>query len=426
VSGLALLSPAGLLALLALLLPLAIHLFSRSRGRRVLVGNIALYRQTRQQRVFEPRLLQRLLLLLRLLLLALAALLLAGLARPALQTLPGTTAYVTPAWLAAQARDLSALASFDQRYLLAPGYPALDSADARGAVADADAWSLLAERLRSVRHAGEVHLYAVAAAAQFAAQAPPLPVALHWHLSESGDQAAAAPPALEVTLLHDAARRTDAELLAQALQLVATHRRVDLVLRRVEGETVAALGSWASPEPARSARRALIWLSTDAVTDALPGDLPVDVLLADSAPAAGPALPAQLPRAPQLRFFARPSPAASGEVLWRAENGAPLLVASERGQLRLLRYLDRLHAGREGLLGQAQFPDALLRLLLGETLWREGSARAPADPAPATARPGAVDTPPVRGLADWLALAMALLFAAERWLSERPRPEAVT
>ena len=60
-----LLAPAGLFGLLAIAIPVVIHLISRGRGRRVLIGNIELVRAARQSRVTALRLTEWLLLLLR-------------------------------------------------------------------------------------------------------------------------------------------------------------------------------------------------------------------------------------------------------------------------------------------------------------------------------------------------------------------------
>ena len=85
ISNLMFLAPAGLLGLLALAVPLLIHLFSHSKGRKVLIGHIELVRQARRRRVTEIRLTQWLLLALRLVMFTLAAFILAQLVRQGLE-----------------------------------------------------------------------------------------------------------------------------------------------------------------------------------------------------------------------------------------------------------------------------------------------------------------------------------------------------
>ncbi len=376
-----LLNPLGLLALAALVLPLLIHLFSRSKGRRVLVGNIALYRQARRQRVLEPRLVQWLLLLLRLALLALAALLLAGLARPGLESLPGTTAYLTPTWQAAAGPEQRArLEDFDRVLLLAPGTPDLApgleadasatgagtrTGDPAGSVSTpgsetlpemaADPWAQLAERLATVRH-DDVHVFALGQAGEFPADAPALGPEITWHVGEpgtgyttgstdtpgwNGDAGVAAIP-LSVTLVAGPDHARDADLLATALETASAHRNIALALERST--------AWAF-EPARP-RDAVVWL---------------------------------------------------------AEAPPPGTLQARR-----------LVQGIPGDSTQADFPDTLLRELLGEDAWSAGALRAPADPSAAARRDAPTGGGPNRPLAPWLALAMALLFGLERWLAERP------
>ncbi len=420
---LVLLTPLGLLAMAALAVPLLIHLFSRSRGRRVLVGNIALYRQARRQRVTEPRLVQWLLLALRLALLALAALLLAGLARQGLETLPGDTLYVTPDW-AARAGDDGAfvtqaeesLAAADQAFWLAPGYPTFtDATLSPNASAGTDSWTGLAERLATVRHEGQVTVLAVGDAAAFAARAPALPREVRWLLSEPGP--AAPLPSIEVTLVTTPQRHGDAAVIGAALQAAAHHRALDIAVRTATQDRWQAIPGGSTGQEPGHRIRALVWLAD--------GDLPdaaaMDIVLGDSPRPGARRTPAVLPDYPGARFLAAPAAPGNGRVTWRDDAGAALLVRDANGDQRRYRYLDRLGVDPDGLAGQASFPDALLRLLLGETAWSAATAHAAADPSFAVARPGAAGALPHRPLAPWLALAMALLFGLERWLSERPR-----
>ncbi|MFN2168691.1 MAG: BatA domain-containing protein, partial [Anaerolineae bacterium] len=148
------LSVPGLLAgFAALAIPLIVHLISRSRGRRVLIGNIALVRSARRRLVHQLRITQWLLLIVRLTLLGVAALIVGRLAAPGLQELNGDAAYVTPAWLAVASP--AALAGLEGKYttvrLLAPGFPDPEAPYAQDE--HYDLWPLLAERLSVVHHA---------------------------------------------------------------------------------------------------------------------------------------------------------------------------------------------------------------------------------------------------------------------------------
>jgi hypothetical protein len=214
----------GLLAgLAALAIPVVIHLISRSRGRRVLIGNIALVRSARRRLVHQLRITQWPLLLVRLALLALAALILGRLAAPGLQELSGNTAYVTPAWLTAT--DRSVLTGLEGQYetikVLAPGYP--DPKDASIPDVPYDLWPLLAERLSVVHHAGEVHVYSTGRLGEFGALEPPLQQNITWHVAEAGS-GAVAPPTPRVLVLGGTGQDPRTVAVEQALQAITRHR----------------------------------------------------------------------------------------------------------------------------------------------------------------------------------------------------------
>lgn len=421
-NALSLMAPAGLFALAALAIPLLIHLFSRSRGKRVLVGNIALYRQAQRQRVTQVRVVQWLLLFLRLVLLALAALLLAGLMRKGLETLPGNTAYVTAQWLEATTDPAAELAAFDAAFVLAPDARGLPGVDANGV---SDPWSLLAERLASVRHTGDVHVFARGVAGQFPREAPAPGATLTWHLDPSPVDPV--PPArVQVQVVHAPGRERDAAEVVAALEALSDQRRVPLTIGRSTTDQPVP-----RPDSGRE-RRALIWLGDEPAPETLLEEWGPGVWLEDRRPVAdAPPAEARLPRFPQLEFPTRVGGSGGTvreeeTVLWSTARGRPLLRETRLGAVRRLVFEDRL--GADGLTAQAAFPEILLRLLLGERAWNAGLAHAPVDPTAAMGRTRPAQDGPGRPLAPWLALAIALLFVLERWLSERRpgAPEAPT
>jgi hypothetical protein len=180
-----LLAPAGLIGLLAIAIPIAIHLISRGRGRRVLIGNIELVRAARQARVTTPRLTEWLLLLLRLLIVVVATLLLARLALQGLGSVDGKATYVTPGWLGAatEAERSDLLAREPPARVLASNFPLVEEFDATADDSAYDAWPLLAERLSTRRHSGTVEVFAERRADLFGERRPFLPNEVNWHLA---------------------------------------------------------------------------------------------------------------------------------------------------------------------------------------------------------------------------------------------------
>ena len=95
--------------------------------------------------------------------------------------------------------------------------------------------------------------------------------------------------------------------------------------------------------------------------------------------------------------------------------GEPLAVAARLGRGRVIRMTRALEPAAIPQLVEPDFPDALQTML---------------DPGPAPARVAGVDHAPLSGAAPydqppldlrpWLALLIAMIFAAERWLATRP------
>ena len=219
-----LLAQAGLFGLLAIAIPVVIHLISRGRGRRVLIGNIEFVRDARQTRVTALRLTQWLLLLLRVLIVIAATLLLARLALQGLGSAEPDVSYVTPGWLrSATDTERADVFSFEPAArVLTAGYPQAQGYEPGIADPDYDVWPLLAERLSTLRHAGTVDVYAEQSTAAFGPHRPRLPNEISWHLATAAGQT----EALESRglVIHDPDRADDVRRLEVALAALKRHR----------------------------------------------------------------------------------------------------------------------------------------------------------------------------------------------------------
>ncbi len=104
----------------------------------------------------------------------------------------------------------------------------------------------------------------------------------------------------------------------------------------------------------------------------------------------------------------------SPSVVWRDSVGRPLALSERSGQGRVIRLTRPLEPSALPALLEPDFPDALLEILA---------------PPPNPARVAAVDHAPLAGAAPyhlppldlrpWLALLIALIFGAERWMATR-------
>lgn len=236
-----LLAPAGLFGLLAIAIPVAVHLISRGRGRRVLIGNIELVRAARQTRVTALRLTQWLLLLLRVLIVIVATLLLARLALQGIDSADADAAYVTPGWLrSATDNERADLLSLEPAVrVLTSGYPPARDYDPVIDDVDYDAWPLLAERLSTLRHAGTVDVYAEPRMAAFGQHRPKLPNAVNWRLAATA--AAPANLAARGLVIHDIDQAEDVRQLERALAALKRHRVPGLAWRTCLAEDVACM-----------------------------------------------------------------------------------------------------------------------------------------------------------------------------------------
>lgn len=375
--NLAFLAPAALAALAALLVPLLIHLQRRPEQRVVEFAALRWLSERVRPRQ-RLRLSEWLLLLLRLLLVAALAL---WLAQPAwLDYLPRARAWelvvpgIDPATLPAPTT-----APAPDRRWLAPGFPALDtpSPGAPAAVA-----SLLRDLDTRLRPEVDVAVWVPRELAGLDAERIRLSRTVAWRVVDAAPAPTAAPAS------------------AAAVVVAIRHADVDEpALRYLE----AAVAAWNTREPGRyrvERARAEVALPDDADWLVwIGGEPPAPVI--DWVRKGGHAL--VLPASTQEPASVAP-PVPTAAIARRSLGRGQL--ASSTLPLRAEAWPTLLDAG---------FPSILRDLLQGEP--------APPDRADAPAvRPAADGTrlpPPAYPVADWLALAIALLLLAERLLATR-------
>ena len=420
-----LLSPAGLLGLAAVAVPILIHLFSRSKGRRVLIGHIDLVRQSRQRRVTEIRISQWLLLVLRVLIIVVAVLILAQLARKGVETTDVDTVYVSPAWLdgASQAEwdQLSSQAD-SEIYLLAADYPRLDNHTFSAAAKAPDAasiesiWPLLLDRLSDISHLAEVDVYSAGLALEFGHEIPSLPRTVNWHSRES--PVAYQAPQLRALIVHDADRAADANALQAALSAVRTHRLPGLRWESMETSEVTeipAATDWlftlsARPSdfvPLVSGKRTLTWFSDTSTAEnrhsvVSSGDYPFT----------------------RFELHRAAVDLLPGTPLWLDDTGRTVLSESVTAAVRRIQFSSRLDPSWSSLVQGARFPEALLAVMMQpqqQALTFAGARVGPELLGRAERLADANMPLPNRPLQTLLALILIGLWVCERWLSERRR-----
>jgi hypothetical protein len=394
--NLALLLPAGLAALTALLLPLLIHLARRSEQRPTAFAALRWLRQKPKPR-HRIRFDEWPLLIVRLLLLTVLALLLA---RPVLFGAASEDPWlvVAPGVDAQQARAADAPANA-RRHWLAPGFPALGAApgDKNASATRTSVTSLLRETDASLAPGVALTVLVPAQLDGVDGQRPVLSRRVDWRVlpgatpKSSADATAPAPasalsvryapqrePALRYLRAANAAWQTSPDTTPAAMQDVAP-----------------------TTQPLAAKSRHLVWLA--------PGPVPQAVL--DWVRAGGIAL-----LDAQATFADAPPMVA----LWRDGKGATLAEGAAYGTGRLIRLTRQFTPQEMPGLVEAYFPRHLHGLF-------EGSLPAPArvfaaDHAPATG--GSVFAPSPRDLQPWLLVLIALLFVLERWMASGHRHRA--
>ncbi len=395
--SLALLLPAGLAALAALLVPLLLHLARRSEQR---VTDFAALRwlaaapRPRRKRRFD----ERLLLAVRLLLLAALALLLA---QPVLYGRADRTRWIVaaPGVPVASARAAAGDAPARLRWL-SDGFPAIEAPPPR----DPQPLASLLRELDASLPAGTPLTVLVPPLLDGAdAQRPRLSRTVDWRIvAEAAPPQPPRTPARAPRFALDVRAASDTDALryfrAAGAAWRAQARGRDVATNAAEAPPVRIADP---PQPLPADARHLAWLA--------PGPLP-DAVRAWVA-RGGSALLAADTIAPEL---------GDAPVLWADADGAPLVRETALGRGRLLRFTRPLAPATMPQLLEADFPQRLRALF------------APAPPAPA--RVDARDYAPTTGaapfpqppqpLAPWLLVAIALLFLFERWLASAPRREA--
>ncbi len=376
----ALLLPMALAALLALAIPVVIHITRRTESRVIDFAALRWLTPSPRPRR-RPRIDERLLLLLRLLLLAALALWLArpvlwGVedARPVIAVTPG----VDPAQIIEAAPQEARLV------WLAPGFPRLGDAAPE---ASADTISLIRQLDAELSPDAPLDVVVPPVLEDADAERPRLTRPVNWRVS---DQAAGAglpaPPAAPALTIRHAAEAEDSARYIRA-----------------------AAGAWAPPDaepaldvaavdqPLASGTRHLVWLASGPLPEAV-----VDwiedggvVLLSHDA---------------RLDLDTPPTAA------WSDAGGRPLATAGAHGRGRVVQFTRALEPAAMPQLLDADFPDALERLLVPPVTPTRVAA---ADHAPLTGA-RSYDLPPL-DIRPWLALLIALLFAVERWLATSAR-----
>ena len=377
----ALLLPAAFAALLALVVPLLIHLARRSEQRPTDFAALRWLRQKPKPR-HRVRFDEWPLLWLRLLLLALLAL---WLARPVLFDSADETPWVAVLPGVDVAQVTASVSDGKARmHWLAPGFPELGQAAPTGALPFA---SLLRQLDAELPANVALTVFVPEQLRGADAMRPQLSRAVQWKVV-SGAMPAHKPVAVATSelVVRHSEDRVDA----------IRYLRAAAVAWQPTPGAAASFSSAPVTQPLPADTRTLVWLA--------PGPLPAAIT--DWINAGGTAL---LDAQAEFKF------PLTTTVFWRDAVGAPLVEGAALGEGRVLRLTRPFNAASMPQLLEPDFQRQLRDLLQA--------------PAPAPSRVMAHDYAPIKGVASyaqpprdlqpWLALLIALLLVVERWLATR-------
>ena len=412
-------SPAWLLGLASVLVPLALHLWTRRGGKPIRVGSIRLLLGAPPATRRSWNVQDLGLLLLRGAVLTALVLALAG---PYWSPRDGSQRRwaLVGADVANRGALLDSLARAGLR--IVP-----DSVTGPGDHPQ-NLWTALEEIDRIAPHGTQIVVFAPDRLRYFRGVRPTLGSPVEWHSRASAPDSNVLPRRAvprSVAIFADPARAEDARYLEAAIEAAAEATRIPalVVTSGAAAADAAVAGSadwiaWLSARPLpgviaeRIRRGATLW--SDAGSSS-PGPQRSRIVLVD--------------RPSDAWVLHRSAAIDSGAPLWTDGTGAPLLTVSRLGRGLHYAFHSRLQPAWNTLVMRAAFPEALARLWMGSD-----SASGVVDERrialgqllPDTGAARSSGSQPLEGgtalfMPLWL-LALAL-FGAERWLSTRPRRE---
>lgn len=427
------LNSAGLWGLASLAIPLIIHLFNRSRGKRKIVGSIALIKQAKITRVTEIKLAQYILLFIRLCLFAIAAFVLADMARRGAENRTNETVYLTSPWVHASSdEDIKLLAEtqgVENIFIVGREITPFNDKTVQGIKADnivgvlgSTQWASLVEKLETIRHLGPVHVYSTNLQGQYPNQIPLRNMDLNWHLKNI-DQVEIPTIKLSIALIVNNKNSEQVRHITGAIKRLNEQRNI-----KVSTEVVA---NYSDINGDKKDLDWVVWLSGQPNNvEQLSGLKSRTKLLRvwENTVGQGTITSVSLPHYPFTKFdvMVNGQTQVAGTVIGETDNGRPLVLRTQQNGFSLYHLVVPLTSAATTLVGQPDFPIALLSMLLGDEAKKMRDIFAPLTPSPEMLDAGIKGEEsvsefkyPASPLHNGLMVLMLLLFVAERWYSER-------
>ncbi|TQV72410.1 hypothetical protein FLL45_19570 [Aliikangiella marina] len=418
-------------ALAAISIPILIHLFNRTRGKIVWFGHVELIKQAKKIKVTELKVTQWVLLLLRIFIFTALALLLAGLFFNQDADIKDRVNLVSPEWVVnsneVDFNNLSVDIDANSFWLT----PEFNSIPMDWEAAKEKAQAILADRKRNFSlqtlllawesksiFANKTHVYAVNDLAQFSSSRVDLERNYQYHFKPTIDEADNSTVPLKVIVFFDANRQIDQQVLASSFKYLndLTNNRYMVSFRpldslepnaSIDSDVLIYLADMELPQNIIEYTQKGGYLISDGITQNSTSGLRLIN-----------------PQGRLIRLFKTTIVELKDthEMLWQDKLGIPLLIAHEENHIQ---WLSRFRPDWTDWVKRPNFPIDLERLITRNIELESYSVNETAVPLPrlnellAENKLDHKDVFEKKELSHWLLLLIALLWAIERWLSEK-------
>jgi hypothetical protein len=399
-------SPAMLYFLLALVIPIVIHLFNISRGKLVPIGDIRLIATKKLKKMTEIRLIERLLLALRLLLIILISLLLAQLfLSDEKQIIQSKSIFVTQDWLNVaslqekqvlaeqlDAPDINvSLLSNINEGVIPLTLPMINSnrSETNEHVSYMNVWLQVKRAMRPLESNSSITVYSTNRLSQFIGEKPLGLEKIDWHVTQIPDAEAliSLPVPMKVLVVSDVNRREDVTYIRAALTALNENTLTGLeVLYKETAKEENELPDSAydnvdvilylSDRPLSSDLLQRATAGTRLVIDASANSQTVETAVNEHFYFNEPSLPDLygnfvLHKMGLPDVISLSKPAFSSQVIWKTTSGSALLTSNSVGEGQVYSFYSRFNPSWSNWVLKPHFPYDLAELLINRTLDEE-------------------------------------------------------
>jgi len=238
----------ALLSVLAIVIPVVIHLINPSKGKRIIIGSISLVKRAKISQVSELKIAQLILLALRVLMLLLLALLLAQLYSESTPPAQNKSVYITQNWLANSSnldrQSLIDLHKGGSLFLVGQSINELsmeninrEAEAVRSGEYETPNWPLLIETFENSVYDETIDIYATDSKSEYwlsgGAKPPTFSTEVKWHISHEEMTNEIDVEQLNIIIVYDSDYQEDLNYLTEAFNKLNRYRNISIEATQV-------------------------------------------------------------------------------------------------------------------------------------------------------------------------------------------------